>query len=163
MPTIPAHYTNPVLSTSRPRRATRLELRADRDKELRFKRKIDQADRILTKLEERISQATTEIARLQQRKALWKARTEGIEDGILSQMDEKRISKLFGFAVTLSSKPSGTCSVVIDDAGQIPDEFMKSGPKSPDKIAIRGALLNQESVPGVHLEQTISLLRKKSE
>ena len=48
-------------------------------------------------------------------------------------------------------------SVVIDDAGSIPDEYMRQPPtpaKQPDKAAIKEAIKAGQSVPGAHLDTT---------
>lgn len=51
----------------------------------------------------------------------------------------------------------------IDDATKISDSYMRQPPtpdKEPDKLQIKAALARGEEIPGVHLTQTLTLLRK---
>jgi hypothetical protein len=176
----PAAYSNlAFVPAPRPIRQSVTELKlaaqAEHDRELRFKRKVDQTNSILDRHEARIAQYSLEIAALQKRKAFLQARSERIEDRALTEMENLGAKKLAGIRHELEARPSGNQAVVIDNESLIPPKYMRqppTPPKAPDKVAIKTVLSRSyapdateqeiaegQSIQGVHLAQKVSLVR----
>lgn len=158
----PAAYAN--LQLVRPARPSVASLKANanlqRDAETRVKRKVEQAHAILCNLEARSSRLSAQIKELQQRKAAAERRASRIEDRILTRMHEDGLEKLTGLRVTFTMRPAQT-SVVVDDVKLIPVCYLREkATREPDKVALKQAIERNEDVPGVHLAQTVSLVRK---
>lgn len=102
---------------------------------------------------EAIKKAESDMAA--RRKALEK-RADGIKGYILANMQRAGITKIECpfFQLAIRKNPA---SVVIDNAAEIPGEFMRQPeppPPSPDKKAIAEAIKGGAHVPGAHLEQS---------
>jgi phage-related minor tail protein len=154
--------------------ARQLEAVAERDRELLLKRKIDQANHVLDRLEARSLAFKRQIAALQKRKNRAEARHERIEDRIIGDMLDARLDKACGLHATFTTRPNAA-SLMIDHDELIPPEFLRHIPASeePDKVALKAALAKradetpeaykERTAPlfaAVHLEQSVSLIRK---
>jgi hypothetical protein len=177
----PAAYANlAILPPPRPIRQSSAELKraaiAEHERELRFKRKVDQTNRVLDRHEARIEKFSLQIAALQKRKTFQQARAARIEDRALTEMETLGAKKLAGIRHELEARPSGNPAVVVDNESLIPAKYMRqppTPPKAPDKVAIKAVLARgyapdateqeiaeAQIIQGVHLAQTVSLLRK---
>jgi hypothetical protein len=92
------------------------------------------------------------------RKAL-EARAKRLHEYLLTNMQFAGIQRIESpyFTLAIRSNPP---SVVIDEPGLIPAQFMKQPeppPPAPDKTAIKVAIKAGEDVPGAHLEQGVRL------
>lgn len=99
-----------------------------------------------------IKDAETQMAA--RRKAL-ESRAERLTKYLLDNMQACGMQKIESpyFALTVKSNPP---SVVIDEPGLIPDEFMRlpaPPPPSPDKTMIAKVLKAGHDVPGAHMTQ----------
>lgn len=165
MPIPASAYANLALVPPRPAAKTttharQLEAVAERDRELHLKRKIDQANDILDRLEARGVAQGIQLKALQRRKAATLARIERIEDRILGDMLDARLDNLNGLQCSMSLRQNAA-SLMIDDEALIPEEYVRSVvTTSPDKLAIKAAIADNIAVPGCHLEQSVSLIRK---
>lgn len=158
-----ASYAN--LSIVRPHKRSvssiKQDASAERKAETRIKAKVEQAHRILSKLEERSKRLAAAIKVLQASKRLVDERAEHIEDQTLDQMTLAGLDKVAGVRVTLIARPSGNPCLIVDDEKAIPNEYIReSFSTSVDKIAIKAALDKGVIVPGVSLMQKVSLIRK---
>jgi len=158
-----AHYSN--LSLIRPRKPTAIgrktEANEQREAETRLKRKIDQAHRVLCKLEARAQRLALQMKELQKRKGATDSRAARIEDRILREMGDAGLEKSAGLRITFSARPSGNPALVVDDDKLIPAEYIKETLVSAvDKLAIKAALARGEDIAGVRLTQSVSLVRK---
>src|SRR4051812_49680595 len=116
----PAAYSNlAFIPAPRPIRQSVTELKqaaqAERESELRFKRKVDQTNSILDRHEARIAQYSLQIAALQKRKSFLQARAARIEDRALTEIENLGAKKLAGIRHELEARPSGNPAVVVDD------------------------------------------------
>jgi hypothetical protein len=176
----PAAYSNlAFVPAPRPIRQSVTELKiaaqAERESELRFKRKVDQTNSVLDRHEARIEKFSLEIAALQKRKAFAESRAQRIEDRALTEMETLGAKKLAGLRHELEARPSGNPAVVVDNESLIPPQYMRqppAPPKAPDKILIKTVLSRSyapdateqeiaegQSIQGVHLAQKVSLVR----
>ncbi len=158
-----AHYSN--LSLVRPTKPTKAarkaEANAEREAEIRIKRKVEQAHGVLCRLEARSKRLALQMKELQQRKQAADSRAERIEDRILREMGEAGLQKLAGLRITFTARPSGNPALFIDDESLIPGEYIKETLVSAvDKLAIKAALARHEEIEGVRLTQKVSLVRK---
>ncbi|MGA0608873.1 siphovirus Gp157 family protein [Caldimonas sp. KR1-144] len=92
------------------------------------------------------------------RKAL-EARAERLTAYLLQNMQATGITKIESphFALTVKNNPA---SVVINEPGLIPAEFMRQPeppPPAPDKTAIKEAIKAGKEVPGAHMVQGVRL------
>jgi hypothetical protein len=177
----PAAYANlAILQPPRPIRqssaALKLAAIAEHERELRFKRKVDQTNSILDRHEARIEKFSLQIAALQKRKTFLQARAKRIEDRALTELETLGAKKLAGMRHELEARPCGNPTVVVDNESLIPPKYMRqppTPPKAPDKVAIKTALTRgyapdateqeiaeAQSIQGVHLAQTVSLVRR---
>lgn len=159
----PAAYGNlQLVRPVKPTMATRkAEANAERNAETRLKRKVEQAHAVLNRLESRSKEWAFQIKELQKRKQAVDLRAERIEDRILQEMGDAGLEKLAGLRITFTARPSGNPALVVDNEMLIPSEYVRETLVSaPDKVAIKAALARHWDVPGVHLEQKISLVRK---
>lgn len=180
MPIPASAYANvlhlvPPPATRKPSTAAR-KAAADpaREAELRLKRKIDQVNGMLDRLEARGIAQGIALKAIQKRKAATLARIERLEDAILSEMSKAGIDKAAGIRYTFTSKPN-PASLLVDHDELIPAVFLRTIPASdlPDKVAMKAFLQKREGETdadyeertaalsaAVHLEQTVTLLRK---
>lgn len=158
-----AHYSN--LSLVRPRKPTvadrKAEAQSERHAESRVKRKVEQAHRVLTALEGRSKALALQIKALQRRKQAAEARIELIEDRALEEMSAAGLQTLAGLRISLIARPSGNPRLIVDDEKLIPEQYFREELiTSVDKLAIKAALDRHEEIAGVHLTQSVSLVRK---
>lgn len=153
--------TAPSLIPFPPRGSARkLSLRAQQNEQLRTKRKIDQADRVLSTLEERVSRIDQRMKELKRTKDLMLSRAEKIENGVLSEMQRLRAEQLIGNQVTLSTRANAPSLQVLDQS-KVPAEYIREKLiQDVDKVAVKVALARGEEIDGVKLVQSVSLLRK---
>jgi Siphovirus Gp157 len=86
-------------------------------------------------------------------------RAGAIEERVLELMLEAGLDKLVGNRATLS-KRANAFSLVVDDLKLIPAAYLRTKTSTEaDKVAIKVALDRGEEVAGVHLLQSISLVR----
>lgn len=137
-----------------------------RETEARLKRKVEQANTILDRLEARAVTQAAAQRELAKRKAATLARIERIEDAILTEMHNAGLEKISGLRCTMRSQPAAA-SLEIVNSLLIPKQYMvppKPAPASPDKVAIKKALAADDELDpaawGVKLSTTISLIRK---
>jgi hypothetical protein len=138
---------------------------AHRDAETQLKRKVDQADRVLSTLETRVDTLDARIKELQKRKAAALARAERIEDAILTELDARGVNALTGIRVKLRAQPAPAALEVLH-VELVPAEFLRA-PKAPaptvDKVALKAALAADEdllpSAFGCRLTQRTILVR----
>jgi hypothetical protein len=153
---VPAPATKPIAHERKAAAAP------ERERELRVKQKIDQADRVLDRLEARSAQLAAEINRLQARKAHTTGRRDRVESRILSEMTAAGLERAAGNSARWTAKPNAQ-SLVVDDESLIPAEYLRETLASAaDKIAIKAALARDPdlTIAGCHLEQSVSLVRK---
>jgi Gp157 protein len=75
-------------------------------------------------------------------------------------MSEAGLDKLVGNRATLT-KRANAMSLVVDDQKLIPPTFLRTKTTTEaDKVAIKVAIERGEEVSGVHMVQSISLIRK---
>jgi hypothetical protein len=147
----------PAAKATKPRAP---EVAAKRDAELHLKRKLEQANTILNRLEARLEAKASAIRCLQKSKNMTAARIERIEDRFLNGMIAARVEKLSGLTTVFTTRQNAA-SLMIDDDSLIPDQYIRETLTSaPDKVAIKAALARDEEVPGCHLEVSVSLIRK---
>ncbi len=140
---------------SAPRRKT-AELPEQKLAELKGKKAVDRASKILDRLEGRIEAYDVEIKRLQKRKALAHTRWERVQDECLERMIGAGLDKADAFEVTFSP-----AALEVLDESLIPDEYIREKiTTSADKIAIKAALARGLEIAGVRLTQKLSLIRK---
>jgi hypothetical protein len=145
-----------------------------REAELRLKRKIDQANRVLDRLEARGIEQGIALKALQKRKAATLARIERIEDRALAEMSKASLDKASGIRYTFEARQNAA-SLLVDHDELVPKEFRRTIPESdaPDKVAMKAFLQKRTGETdadyeertaalsaAVHLEQTVSLIRK---
>lgn len=90
--------------------------------------------------------------------AALRARAGKVKTRISQTMQEFGIVKVEGPGITLSFRK--THAVVIDDADQLPAQYMRqkpAPPPEPDKPALAAAMKLGEVVPGAHMETRQSL------
>ena len=100
-----------------------------------------------------------EIKRLQERKRVIENRANRLRQYLFDNMQATGISKISCplFAITLAK---GRPVVVIDDADQIPEQYIKTTvTKTPIKAEIPKALKAGEAVPGCYLGESKQSLR----
>ena len=88
-----------------------------------------------------------------ERAKLIEARAERLREYLSSNMQACGITKISGPGITLSFRASH--AVVIDDAEQIPREYMRQAPPpppAPDKVALGAAMKLGEVIPGARME-----------
>jgi Siphovirus Gp157 len=163
---LPKHlFSN--LAVARPACVTpiRAEVKAERDREAVLRTKIDRVHRLLSALEARAAACDLAIKQAQARKKAACARAERIEDRVLLLMQDAGLKEVAGRHVTLMSREAGVPKLIVDNEALIPSEYMRQPkpPKpAPDALAIKAALDSDPDlmIPGVHLAQTVSLIRK---
>jgi hypothetical protein len=158
-----AHYTN--LTLVRPKRpsaaARKAEADSERHAESRVKHKVEQTHRVLNTLEARAKQFALQIKALQRRKQATEARAERIENRALQELSDAGLPQVAGLRVTLIARPSGNPTLMVDDEKLIPKKYFRETlVTTVDKLAIKAALDRDEEVGGVHLVQSVSLVRK---
>jgi hypothetical protein len=132
------------------------------DREGRLKRKIDQSDRVLTKLEEQQAKLGRAIAALQLRKKHVERRASDIEARIVAELEQANRTQAGGYRVMLSTRPC-PAAVAITNAALLPKQYVKvETVETPIKALIKAALASDIEVPGAKLTQGTSLLRKAS-
>ena len=144
----------------------KLDAVSGRQSETRLKQKVDQANTILDRLEARSAELAQLIKALQKRKAATAAKSERLEDAILTMMDSAGIKTITGLRCSMSSRPSAE-ALEIQDESLIPRIYFntpKTPPATPDKVAIKKALGQSEdldpAVWGCKLTSKVSLIRK---
>jgi hypothetical protein len=130
------------------------------------KRKVEQANSVLDRLEHREAAVALEIKRLSQLKAAIARRIERIEDVALTLMEDAGLAAVAGIRCTWTTGQTPE-TLVIDDQTKVPLEYMRQPPapgKEPDKTAIKKAFkANAELAPaawGCRLTSTTKLVRK---
>jgi Siphovirus Gp157 len=146
--------------------ALKLEAVASRSAESQAKRKVQQVNDMLEKLEAREAAFGAYIKRLQKRKNAIAARIEKIEDRVLVYMDESGAEVLTGVRCSLRMQTAAASLEVIDES-LLPAKFFRLPPpaaKQPDKVAIKAALAaDVDLVPasiGVRLTSKVCLIRR---
>ena len=147
-----------------PRKRNIVEIRQKLNAELQTKAAIDRANQVLDRLECRIASYQSHIARLQRRVQLTLARHARLEDEIIGRLDTASLQHADGFERFFGTQLAPP-AVQIDNEHLIPDAYMrqpKQPPKAPDKVAIKGALAEDENleIPGVHLTRKTTLVRR---
>lgn len=158
-----AHYSN--LSLVQPRKPTaagrKAEAQTERHAESRVKRKVEQTHRVLNTLEGRSKDLARQIKALQKRKQAADARAERIENRALQEMSTAGLAQVAGLRISLIARPSGNPALIVDDEKLIPEQYFREAlVTSVDKLAIKAALDRHEDVAGVHLVQSVGLVRK---
>jgi hypothetical protein len=155
---MPAKHTAALVERKR-------AIAAERDREAQLKTKIDRVAGVLDRLEARQARAAEAVEAWKRREKFYAARQAAIEDRVLELMTEASAKEIAGCKRTLTAHVCGTPSLVVDDESLIPAEWMRT-PKpakaQPDKLGIKRALAEDPDleIAGVHLAQTISLVRK---
>jgi hypothetical protein len=142
------------------------EASAERAAELRLKRKLDQADVLLNRLEELDATLAAEIASLERTRKHKAARRGRIEERALEEMEAAGLGQALGIRSTWRAQQAGVAALVVNDEQKVPRQFMKTpkpGKSIPDKLAIKNALdANRELDPadwGCALGVKTSLIR----
>lgn len=153
----------PTLKTAVARRAA---ARSEAQAEAHIKTKVEQANGVLDRLEERVQAVAVASKALDQKKRLLARRIERITDAILQEMQDAQLTKVDGIRCSFSARPAAAALEVVDQT-KLPAEFLrqpKTPPAEPDKLAIKAALAaNDELLPGdwgCKLTSKISLIRK---
>jgi hypothetical protein len=134
---------------------------AESDQMAILKTKIDRVHRLLSALEERAAACDRQVKRAQARKKATTAKAERVEERVLKLMQHADLAEVIGHSHTLTRRACGVPKLVVDDEAQIPPEYMRETLISePDKLQIKAALAKDLPIAGVHLEQTVSLIRK---
>jgi hypothetical protein len=146
-----------------PQRASAVQRKAaareEHSREARLKCKIDQASRVLDRIDRQAAALAAQMNALAVRKAALTRRTERIEDRVLSEMLANRLEKVSGNRVTFTAR-AAAAALVVDNESLVPSEFLREKlVSSVDKIAIKLALAKGADVPGVSLAQKVSLIR----
>jgi Gp157 protein len=162
----------PAAQPERTRAARKAAADPERERELRLKRKIDQANAVLDRLEAREAayaadseRMTAELERIAKRQAFAQARREKLEERILRAMSAADISHAAGIQHEFSARPAGVKKLIVDSLSKIPANWMRT-PKpakaQPDKLAMKAALEADPDlvIAGVRLVQTVTLVRK---
>jgi Siphovirus Gp157 len=137
----------------------RASAKASRERESGVKRAIDRADQVLSSLEARAAGFDRAIKALQARKKHALVRATAIEERVIELMSEAGLDKLVGNRATLS-KRANALSLVVDDLNLIPAAYLRTKTiTETDKVAIKVALDRGVEISGVHLTQSISLIR----
>jgi uncharacterized protein YlxW (UPF0749 family) len=135
---------------------------ADHERDVRTKRKIEQADRVLNQLADRSKMLAAQIKALQRIKNAADARYEKIEDRIVREMTAARLEKAPGLRVTFSTRLA-PASLIVDNENLIPAEYFNEKIVSTvDKVAIKAAIERgvEFKEGALHLAQKVSLIRK---
>lgn len=118
------------------KRKTKPELLEQKNAEFQLKHHIDQADRVLSRHENRIAEITKQIARLQKTKAHLVARQERIADRILERMQDHNMTLAAGWKITFKANPC-PASVEVENEKLIPRAYLRAKTvESPDKVLI---------------------------
>jgi hypothetical protein len=138
---------------------------AGHEQESQLKRIIDRVDVLLDRLDAQEAALAAEIKRLEARKDHIGRRRDRIEARVLKAMSAHRMGRALGNIADWTAKPNAE-SLMVDDERAIPSEWMrqpKPGKAQPDKVAIKVALAADPDlvIAGCHLEQSVSLQRKK--
>jgi hypothetical protein len=136
-----------------------------RQRELRLKRKIDQAHGLLDRLEAKSSALAREIKRLQQTKTFTEARIERIEERAVTEMEAAGLAQATGIVHAWRAQPAAKPALEVVNEKLVPRKFTKPNPgEKPDKIAIKAALdADRDLDPaawGCVLKLTTSLIRR---
>jgi hypothetical protein len=162
----------PAAKPERTRAALKAAADPERDAELLLKRKIDQANAVLDRLEAREAaytadseRITAELERIAARQAFTQARRERLEERILRAMSAADLSHAAGIQRELWARPAGVKKLIVDSPAKIPAQWMRT-PKpakaQPDKLGMKAALEADPdlAIAGVRLVQTVTLIRK---
>ena len=137
----------PTLKTAVARRAA---ARSEAQAEAHIKTKVEQANGVLDRLEERVKAVAVASKALDQKKRLLARRIERITDAILQEMQDAQLTKVDGIRCSFGAASAAALEVV--DQTKLPAEFLrqpKTPPAEPDKLAIKAALAaNDELLPG---------------
>ena len=152
--------SGPALVAPRTVHARKAAALAGNAAEARLKAKIDQSDKVLSKLEALQADLSEKIARLQLRKKRAEKRAEKISDRVISEMERANRTEAGGYRVLLATRPC-PAAVLITNAALLPLQFVKvETTKTPVKALIKAALSSDVDVPGAKLTQGVSLIRK---
>lgn len=166
--TTPAHFSNvavlrrPVKLNAAARKAA---AHLERDRQASTKRRIDSIAGRLDALESSASSLTVEIERLEVRRNTICRCATRTEERLIGVIARAGVKELFGFQRTLERKENAVSKLIVDDESKIPHKWMRQ-PKPPkpvpDKIGMKDALEKDPelAIPGVHLGNTVSLVRK---
>jgi hypothetical protein len=167
MPYANAVYSNIVPGAPLKRSAAerKAEAASQRDAEARLKRKVEQANAVLDRLEERASYQAAVIKAMTRRKAATLARIERIEDRILREMDAAGLTEVTGIRSKMRSQLAAAALEIVDES-LIPRMYFntpKAPPATPDKVAIKKALAADDDLDprdwGCKLTSKVSLVR----
>lgn len=131
-----------VPSTRKGAGALKSEAVAARSSESLGKRKVEQVNTVLGKLEAREAELGALIKGLQKRKNATCARIARIEDAVLAYMDDSGVEVLTGVRCSLRMQ-TAAAALDVFDASLLPAKFFRIPPpaaKQPDKVAIKAAL-----------------------
>jgi hypothetical protein len=126
--------------------------------------KVDRTSAMLGYFEAGELAADREIKRLAERKARLAKQRERLEQYVLSTLAAAGVKKFDGHVSTLAARQN-PASVVIDDAMEIPYDFLRwpdeppTPPPVPDKAAIKAAIARGVEVPGARLSTSSRLVR----
>ncbi len=133
---------------------------AEREHELRLKRKADQACRVLDAITEEIAEVQACIKDLGKRKAMLDRRYAAIEDRIIAEMQQGGFTEFRGVRAELALRNAPE-ALVVEDATLIPEDYIRETiSTAPDKVAIKAAMKRGEEIPGCSLTQKVTLCRK---
>jgi len=124
--------------------------------------KVDNVSAALATWESLEAGAAREIERLEARKTRFARLRTRLEDYTLAVLEASKLPKIEGNFSTLKIRRNPP-SVVVDDASQVPQEFLRyppPPPPAPDKTAIGRALKGHQEVPGCRLIQINRLVRE---
>jgi hypothetical protein len=131
-----------------------------REREAQDKLSVDRDCGILDRLERRETAYKLLIAELKRRIDLVCRTAERIEERNLARMQAAGARQLLGNVRTLSLRENAP-KLEVDDQAAIPADYIRTKVTTePDKLQIKAALARGEDVAGVHLVQTVSLIRK---
>jgi hypothetical protein len=121
--------------------------------------KVDRIGAVLSSLDSVAANAKTEIERLRERQQSAERRARQLEQYVLRVLRERDSRQLNGRNVTFTVRRSE--ALIIDDPNVVPDEWKRKTlvvdiPKDPLKRAIKSG----GDVPGAHIEERESLVRK---
>lgn len=156
-------FTNLAVARPTPVVPIREQAKLDRDREAIIRNKVDRVHRLLSRLEARAEHCDAQAKLLKARAAKASARVASIEKRTLALMSEAALTELIGNRITLTRRENGVPKVIVDDETKVPAEYLREKLVSEvDKVQIKAALARDPelAIAGVHLAQTVSLLRK---
>lgn len=127
-------------------------LQMERDK------KLENVALFIKNAESDAAAIAAEVKALNDRKRVLENRATSAREWLKTALGGEK----FATARTAITYRTNRDTTIIDDATQIPDEFfpIKKTDKTASKTLIKQAIKDGETVPGAHLEDTISMILK---